>query len=92
MAGSKGDKRKDIRRDFPFVVEYTIRGDISREAFKGVIVDICESGLSVYLFRQLKRGEEITIMTKLPVPRKTASVRWIRRVDDEMFKAGMMFV
>ncbi len=85
------ERRQVWRRDFAAVIEYASTHE-SAETCKGVTVDICESGLSLYLFRRHARGEEITIRTDLPVSPKTASVRWIRRVDESVFRAGLMFV
>ncbi|MDA8431832.1 MAG: hypothetical protein M0Z60_02590 [Nitrospiraceae bacterium] len=86
------EKRKHDRRDFIAVIEYGVRRDAGTETCKGVAADICESGFSLYLFRLLARGEEIMIRTELPVSPRTASVRWIRRIDGNIFKAGLMFV
>lgn len=88
----KIDQRREVRFDFPSIIEYSLMPENAVKTFKGVTIDICESGLSLYLFELLKHGQEITIRTTLPVSRRTASVCWIKKIDGDMFKAGLKFV
>jgi hypothetical protein len=62
------------------------------EKLKGVAVNISNSGLALYVFSHLMRGQEIHIRSFMPVDYRKASVRWVREIDEGILHAGFMFV
>ena len=86
------ERRRDRRTIFPSTIEYGMKAAATGETFKGVAVNISESGLCLYTSSFLKEGQEIAIMSALPVSSRVASVRWTRSVNDDVCKVGLMFV
>lgn len=91
MLSDNGEKRKSLRYDFPKRIEYGLSPKISDETFYGVTINISDSGLCLYIFNLLPEGQKITIKNNLPVSYRTALVRWIKKVDADLYKAGVMF-
>jgi hypothetical protein len=86
------EKRKDRRSIFPSTIEYTVGPHSGDESFKCVTVNISNSGLCFYTPNPLSEGQEILIRSDLPVSYRKATVRWIKRLNDEAYKTGLMFV
>lgn len=86
------ERRRYRRTIFPSTIEYGMKEEATGESFKGVAVNISESGLCLYTSNVLKEGQVIAIMSVLPVSSRVASVRWIRSVNDDVCKVGLMFV
>jgi PilZ domain len=92
MAFIPAERRRYRRSIFPSTIEYEIRAQASGEKFKGVAVNISESGLCLYTSDVLEEGQEIAIKSVLPVPSRAASVRWIKSLNEDLCKVGLMFV
>jgi len=91
MFSDNGERRKDIRYDLPKKIEYVLNPETSGKIYSGVTVNISNSGLCLYIFHPLTKGQKIIIQSTLPVPYQTAMVLWIKKVDDDLYKAGVMF-
>jgi len=92
MSFNKNERRKDIRYDFPKKIEYVLNPETSGKIYSGVITNISKSGLCLYIFHPLTEGQKIIIKSTLPVSHQTADVRWIKKVDNDFYKAGLIFV
>ncbi len=86
------EKRKDRRSIFPSTIEYTLDPASGEESFKGVTVNISNSGLCFYATSPMGEGQEILIRSNLPVIYRKATVRWIKQLNEEAYKTGLMFV
>lgn len=86
------ERRRYRRSIFPSTIEYEIKAEGRGETFKGVAVNISESGLCLYTSGVLKEGQEIAIMSVLPVSSRTAAVRWSKILNTDVCKIGLMFV
>ena len=91
MSAGKGERRKDVRQPYPQVIEYSVT-PATDERLKGVVVNISNSGLALYIFSHLIQGQEILIRSFMPVDYRKASVRWVREIDKGILQAGCMFV
>ncbi len=92
MLSNNGERRNSLRYDFPQRIGYILSPKISEETFSGVTINISNSGLCLYIFNLIHEGQKIAIKSTLPVPHQTALVRWIKKVDADLYKAGVMFV
>jgi c-di-GMP-binding flagellar brake protein YcgR len=92
MAFVPVERRRYRRSVFPSTIEYEIRTEATGDTFKGVAVNISESGLCLYTSNVLKEGQEIAIISVLPVPSRNAAVRWTRSLNDDICKVGLTFV
>jgi hypothetical protein len=69
-----------------------MKGEVPGGKFKGVAVNLSESGLYLYTSNVLREGQKVEIMSVLTVPSRTAAVRWTRNLNEDVCKAGLMFV
>jgi hypothetical protein len=92
MLSNNGERRNSLRYDFPKRIEYGLSPKSSDEIFYGVTINISNSGLCLYIFKLIPEGQKITIKSNLPISYQTASIRWIKKVDDDFYQAGLMFV
>jgi hypothetical protein len=85
------EKRKDVRSNFHYYIEYVLHPETSDETFDGAIIDISGSGLCICGCTSLKEGQEIAIKSNLPHLCRTATVLWVNQLHDTLYKAGIMF-
>jgi c-di-GMP-binding flagellar brake protein YcgR len=84
------ERREHVRYDFPHRIEYILSPETSDEIFKAVAINISKTGLCLYIFNPLGEGQEMIIRSSLPVPFKALSVRWIKKMEDNFYKVGLM--
>lgn len=92
MSQAKNEKRKAERFDYPGRIEYVLDAIASTIILKGVIVNISETGLSIYAFSPLFEGQKIIILSSLPVNNRSAIICWMKQEDESMYKMGLKFV
>lgn len=84
------DTRREIRYSLFESIEYVgvshDRGDYSI----GITQDISTRGASVYIFDVLNEGDEITVRNKCGT--KKAVTRWVRKLQDEIHIAGIVYL
>ena len=85
------EKRKDGRSIFPYYVEYVLFPGTSDETHYGAVIDISDAGLCLCGCALLTEGQEIMIKSDLPLLCRTATVRWVTRLKNDLYKAGIMF-
>ena len=92
MLSDNVERRNGLRYDFPQRIEYILSPEISEKVYQGVTINISNTGACLYLVNLLAEGQRIIIKKNLPVFYQTALVRWTKKVDDDLYKAGVMFV
>jgi len=92
MLSHNGEKRRSLRYDFPQRIEYILSPETSENIYQGVTINISNTGVCLYIFNLIYEGQKIAIKSTLPVPHQTALVRWIKKVDADLYKAGVLFV
>ena len=92
-ASFKGkDTRRYCRRNFADVIEYVLPDNGASDLFKGVTINLSESGLCLYTFNPVPLNEKITIERGIsPLCNQTGTVRWIKRLAPDLYKVGLMF-
>ena len=63
------------------------------EDFKGVTVDISKAGMSLYIFSpcNIREGLHVRINDDLPLASTRGVVRWVRQVDQDLYRAELQF-
>jgi hypothetical protein len=86
--------RKDTRYDYPATIEYVMGSSVDEQAvvYKGITNNLSSTGLGMYIFDVLPKGQQITIKTPLPVDSRTAAVCWTRKEDDNFYRSGLQFI
>ena len=85
--------RRDTRYDFPATIEYVIGSQVEDEVVhKGVANNLSSTGLGMYIFDLLPKGQRITIKTTLPVDSRTAAICWTRKEDVNFYRTGLKFI
>jgi hypothetical protein len=82
-----------MRYDFPATIEYVMGSQADHEVLhKGVTINLSSTGMCMYIFDPLPKGQQVTIKTALPVDFRTAAICWTRKVDDNFYRSGLKFV
>ena len=92
MALEKVDKRIEERFSYLRSIKYIcIPG--TEEDFKGITIDISKSGLSLYIFGPscIREGLHVRVKNGLPLASTTGVVRWMRQVDQDLYRTGLQF-
>lgn len=94
MQNAEMEKRAQPRCPFMTAVGYVCDGDGSRNVFNGMAVNISNSGICLYLFESpcLREGQSISFAGNMLVQSRRGTIRWLNKVDDGFYKAGLMFV
>ncbi len=83
------DQRHEPRYAYPKTVEYVLPSGGRPGTLKGVVVNISKGGICLYLYSDYIEGETIVIQNTLPVTSRTASIRWIKKINVGFYKAGL---
>lgn len=60
--------------------------------FMGITIDSSPAGMCLYVYRPLSVGDRLKISHDMySDPQQHAVVRWIQKIDSDVFKAGLMF-
>ncbi|MDA8433401.1 MAG: PilZ domain-containing protein [Nitrospiraceae bacterium] len=84
-----GKERRHPRRIYvsPFAYRFPAASGIHF----GVTSNISESGLCVYSDVRPDQGEQIEFRSSLPVPSSRATVRWVKKDAENLYKMGLVF-
>ncbi len=90
-------ERKHPRKDYVSTFEYIVVTEThTKETVKRVTAvtkDISRGGMCIYTQEDLKEGQKIKITERAIYQDLTkAEVRWSHKVDEEIFRAGLMFI
>jgi c-di-GMP-binding flagellar brake protein YcgR len=84
-------KRRDVRHPYPDIIEYVCTSKETEGPYKGITIDMSKSGACMYLFDRQKEGEDITIQNSYPIISQKAVIRWIRKLQENFYIAGLQF-
>jgi PilZ domain len=77
---SRDEERRHVRYAYHADMEYMLKPSAADEILKGAVVNLSDSGMSLFIAKPLAIGQEITVRTNLPNSARTAVVRWIKQV------------
>lgn len=86
------DRRKTERYPFPASIQYGLNGGSDPSLSKAVTMNVSSSGLCMYLFEKMEKGQEITINDEHPALKGRARVQWINKLENSFFIAGLEFL
>jgi len=92
----KSDKRQSPRKRINTTIEYyytvTNGGARNIKVIKAVTKDISTHGLCIYTMIPLAEGQKLEVLkSDILSLRRPAVVRWVKRVDEHIYRAGLMF-
>ncbi len=61
--------------------------------FQGITIDSSPKGMGIYVYHELTIGDRLKVSPDMySEPRQHATVKWINKIDDDVYRAGLMFV
>lgn len=90
MGRKKPLQRSERRSVFHHMIEFSVIPGMGQEVFKGVTVNLSNSGLCIISFTPLQKGQKLLIREGLRVS-GPAQVLWDKRLDNDVYKAGLLF-
>ena len=57
----------------------------------GITHDVSSAGTCIFLLEEVREGDRVTILCNPVNSEKIAVVKWVTKVQDGIYKAGMMF-
>lgn len=86
------EMRKFGRHSSDVLIKYRLDGIGPEDNFYyGITQDINKSGVSLFLLNEVKAGDRITILCNPVTSDKNAVVKWVKKVQDGIYRAGIMF-
>jgi hypothetical protein len=86
------ERRSHERRDFANRIVYVSADNPDYPLIKGVTMNISETGLCFATFTAPIKDEKIWILeSMLPIHRQKGTVRWIKKMESDIYKVGLMF-
>jgi hypothetical protein len=85
------NRRMHLRYEVEKEIEYCVH-DYAAQIFKGILINISDSGIGMFVFAPLHEGQEITIKSDDKKLNRRASVSWNREVGDNIYKVGLEFI
>jgi hypothetical protein len=84
--------RRYPRRHYSENIEFRL--DYSGAAIRlhGISVNISDSGIGIFTFAPIYRGQTVTFETTLPVPYQKAAVMWVQKRGEDFYKVGLNFI
>ena len=70
-----------------FCLDYSSAGRLH-----GISVNISDSGIGLYTFSPVYAGQTVTIETTLPVPYQKATIMWVQKRAEDLYKVGLKFI
>jgi hypothetical protein len=96
MSSNEHTQRRQERYTFHQYVNYGVDSNSSNpgdKIFKGVTVNFSQSGLCLYVFHPLAEGNRIIISKdNNKDPHQTSTVRWVKKINEEVYKVGLMYI
>jgi hypothetical protein len=92
MASASFEKREYFRFDLANVVELMSGDAPPSDGFRGVTINISETGMCLFVFQPVSRNDRISIVkSMLPLCHWQGNVRWVNTLAPEFYKIGLQF-
>jgi len=86
------EMRKFSRHSSDVLMKYRLNGINSEDDyFYGITHDVSKAGACLFLLSEVRAGDRITILCNPVTSDKNAVVKWVKKVQDGIYKVGMMF-
>lgn len=91
MIASLIEQRRNQRDSYWETLRITTPLQPQERALLVISSNISDTGICIYTFKPLKRGQDIVFKSDLPVPHHRATVKWVKQCDKSIYKAGVRF-
>ncbi|TAN44112.1 MAG: PilZ domain-containing protein [Nitrospirae bacterium] len=85
----ENNNRRETRYPLVKTIYYTAESGKKSDVFKGVVKNVSNSGLCIYLSGLVDEGKRISINSALPISCNKAVVRWVKQIDTGFYMAGL---
>ena len=92
MPTSNTASRRHQRNPYKEKMEICLHSRLRDESLIAVGSNISDSGMCIYSDIMPEEGERLEFRSFLPVPSTQATVRWVKKDVDNLYKMGLMFV
>lgn len=92
MSFEGDESRRHPRKAHTDIIDFCLNPTDLSTTFRGTLVDISESGMSLYTFKPLSTGQDIIVKSTLPVLYQKATVRWVKKYSEDLYRVGLMFI
>jgi hypothetical protein len=74
--------------------QYDLKSGLNDDrVFQGITIDSSPKGMGIYIYQELTTGDRLMISSDMySEPRQCVTVKWINKIDDDVYRAGLMFV
>ncbi len=84
--------RRYPRRHYAENIEFRLDYSGAATRLHGISVNISDSGIGIFTFEPIYRGQTVTFETTLPVQYQKAAVMWVEKRSEDFYKAGLNFI
>ena len=85
------NRRMHIRYEVEKEIQYVMKERVG-QSFKGLIVNISDSGMGLFVFNPLHEGQEITIKSDEKSLNRQGIVRRCHEMGEKIYKVGLEFI
>lgn len=97
MVVKNNERRRNARKVFTRTIEYVTRDEhgginFMHKSLSGLTINVSDSGICIYARNPLQKGEELKIVKSAPpIGQRSATVKWVRKLNNELYKVGLMY-
>lgn len=91
MGSYEGKERRHRRKIYVSAFAYRFPSRSSEILF-GVTSNISDSGMCAYSDASPDEGESLEFTSSIPIAFTKATVRWVKKDVDNLYKMGLMFI
>ncbi len=86
------ERRSHQRVDYANRIVYALSDSRDSDLFKGVTINMSESGLCFATFTPVKKSETVLIVNSiLPIHCDKGTVCWTRKMQSDVYRVGLKF-
>jgi hypothetical protein len=73
-------------------MEFRLDNSGAAARLHAISVNISDSGIGIFTFAPVYKGQTVTFETTLPVPYQKAAVMWVQKRGEDFYKVGLNFI
>jgi hypothetical protein len=86
------ERRRHQRRPHADNIEFCLIPSDLTTILRGISIDISDSGMCLYTFTPMNTGQNILIKNFLPVPYQKATIRWVKKHTEGLYRVGLLLI
>ena len=84
--------RRHPRRLYSDSIAFCLDYSSAGTRLHGISFNVSDSGIGLYTFTPVYAGQTITVETTLPVPYQKATVMWVQKRTEDLYRVGLKFI